>query len=380
MTARFAAGLSEHPVPTDAVGEAVGQVLDQIEPAVDLALVFVSPHHAGAMEDIAGAVRSLLRPGLLLGCTAVAVVGGSREVEDEPGVSVMAAGFSAARITPVRLQVEPTPDGPAVTGWPQGANEGTLVGLADPFTFPGDGFLHRLNQDLPAVAAIGGLASAAQGPGGNRLALDDDVFVDGAVGALIHGGVDVTTVVSQGCRPIGRPWVVTKSAGNVIHELAGRPALERLSQTVAALSDAERELLERGLHIGLVVDEHRTEFGRGDFLVRNVMGIDQASGAVAVGDLVEVGQTAQFHVRDAASADEDLREMLAGADADAALLFTCNGRGRHLFGEPDHDAGVIDSLLGPLPVAGMFCAGELGPVGGRNFLHGFTASLALLRG
>ena len=127
----------------------------------------------------------------------------------------------------------------------------------------------------------------------------------------------------------------------------------------------------------MVVDEHKADFERGDFLVRNVLGGDQDSGTVVVGDEVTVGQTVQFQVRDAAAADEDLRELLSGVDASAALVFTCNGRGQHLFGTPDHDAGVVDLLLGPLPTSGAFCAGEIGPVGGRNFLHGFTASIAL---
>jgi small ligand-binding sensory domain FIST len=170
---------------------------------------------------------------------------------------------------------------------------------------------------------------------------------------------------------------VTKSDRNFILELGGKPALERLQETATAASDEERELMRRGLQIGCVVDETRLEFGRGDFLVRGVVGADQRSGAIAVGDNVPVGRTVQFQVRDADSADEDLRDLLTAADADAALLFTCNGRGQRLFGEADHDAGVVESLLGPLPLAGCFCAGELGPVGARNFLHGFTASLAL---
>ncbi len=184
-------------------------------------------------------------------------------------------------------------------------------------------------------------------------------------------------MVSQGCRPIGKPFVVTRAQRNFVEELGGEPALGRLRELAERATDAERELLQRGLHVGLVVDEHKAEFGRGDFLVRNVLGADRETGAIAVGDQVGVGQTVQFHVRDAEAADEDLRELLRGVDARGALLFTCNGRGRHLFGTPDHDAGVVAQLLGPIPAAGAFCAGEIGPVGGRNFLHGFTASLAL---
>jgi small ligand-binding sensory domain FIST len=188
----------------------------------------------------------------------------------------------------------------------------------------------------------------------------------------------VTPVVSQGCRPIGEPYVVTKADRNIILELGGRPALDRLREIVGALDVEDQVLVQHGLHVGCVVDESKEVFDRGDFLIRNVLGADQEAGAVAVGEMVEVGATVQFQVRDAASADRDLRDLLAGEEADGALLFTCNGRGSHLFGEPDHDAAIIDAVTGGA-TAGMFCAGELGPVGGRSFLHGFTASVALFR-
>ena len=373
----YAFGLSEHPVPTQAVGEAVGQVLEGLgDERPDLVMLFTSPHHAGAFEDIASSARGLLDPTVLLGCTAGAVIGGGREVEESPALSLFAARLPATLLSPVRLEVVPTPDGPSLVGWPDHP-DGTMLLLADPFTFPADAFLDRVNDDLPKLQVIGGLASAAMRPGGNRLVVDDQVTDSGAVGAVLAGGVEIRTVVSQGCRPVGKPYVVTKADRNFILELGGKPALQRLQETATAASDEERELMRQGLQIGCVVDETRLEFSRGDFLVRGVGGADQRTGAIAVGDTVEVGRTVQFQVRDASSADEDLRDLLTAAQADAALLFTCNGRGERLFGEPDHDAGVVDQLLGPLPVAGCFCAGELGPVGARNFLHGFTASLAL---
>ncbi|HEV7687595.1 MAG TPA: FIST N-terminal domain-containing protein [Acidimicrobiia bacterium] len=373
----FAQGLSEHPIPSQAVGEAVGQVLDGLgDERPDLVMLFASPHHIGAMEDIASSIRGLLDPTVLLGGSAGAVIGGGREVEDSPALSLFAARLPATLLTPVRLEVVPTPDGPSLVGWPDHP-DGTMLLLADPFTFPADAFLDRVNEDLPKLQIIGGLASAAMQPGGNRLVLDDQITDSGAVGVVLSGGVEIRTVVSQGCRPVGKPYVVTRSDRNFILELGGKSALQRLQETATAASDEERELMRQGLQIGCVVDETRLEFTRGDFLVRGVVGADQRSGAIAVGDNVPVGRTVQFQVRDADSADEDLRDLLTSAEADAAILFTCNGRGQRLFGEPDHDAGVVDQLLGPLPLAGCFCAGELGPVGTRNFLHGFTASLAL---
>jgi small ligand-binding sensory domain FIST len=190
-------------------------------------------------------------------------------------------------------------------------------------------------------------------------------------------GVTVRPVVSQGCRPVGSPFVVTRATGTHVDELGGVPALARLQECAAEADEDDRALMRGGLHLGIVVDEQKVDFDPGDFLVRDVLGTDPRSGSLAVGEEITVGQTVQFHVRDAASADDDLRELLAGIDASAALLFTGQGRGRQLFGTPDHDAGVVDDLLGPLPIAGAFCAAEIGPVGGRNFLHGFTASLAL---
>lgn len=343
----------------------------------DLVVCFTSPHFVGALDDLVFALRELLSPRVLLGVTAVSVIGNAEEVEDEPAFSLFAACLPEATLTPVALSVEQTPDGPAIVGWPDLETEpSTLLLVADPFTFPADAFLRRIDEDRPGLSVIGGVASAVMRPGGNRLVLDGDVRAEGAVGVFLDG-VDVVPVVSQGCRPIGKPFVVTRAEQNLVHELGGRPALERLRELAESLDDHERELVRRGLHLGVVVDEHRTEFDRGDFLIRNLAGADQASGAIAVGDLVSVGQTVQFQVRDADAADEDLRSLLAGKAAAGALVFTCNGRGRHLFGMPDHDAGVVAELLGSIPAAGAFCAGEIGPIGGRNFLHGFTASLAL---
>lgn len=358
MTGSYAAAISEHPVTATAVGEVAGEVLERLGgDGPDLALLFVTESHAGALEDAARAVRAVLSPGVLLGCAAVAVAGPGREVEQQPAVSLWAG--QVGPVAPFR-EGEAPPFSPTA-----------LLLVADPFTFDAESFFETVG-----VPVYGGMASAARGPGGNRLALDDAVVTDGAVGAWLGPGVPVRGVVSQGCRPIGSPYVVTRAERNVVYELGGKPAVERL--VGSALDEEEVRLVNEGLHLGLVIDEHRTEFGPGDFLVRNVLGADRENGAIAVGSLVDVGTTAQYHVRDATTADEDLRRLVAEAGpAEAALLFTCNGRGARLFGVPDHDAGVLDEALDGAPVAGFFAAGEFGPVGGRNFVHGFTASIAL---
>jgi small ligand-binding sensory domain FIST len=377
----FAAALSEHPDAAVATGEVVGQVLEALggdDSPPDLALVFVTPPHAAALAEVARTVSATLAPGALLGCAAVSVVGGHREVERGPAMSLWAG--RTGPVAPFHLTVEATPEGPTFIGWPDTVPDdaSALLLIADPFSFPADALLARLADDHPGLPVVGGLASAAQVPGENRLVLGDGVVAEGAVGAFLGSGVSVATVVSQGCRPVGAPFVVTKAERNIVFELAGRPALERLQEVAATLSEDDRQLMSELVQLGRVIDERKADFGRGDFLVRTVVGADPDVGALAVGDLVDVGSTTQFQVRDARSADEDLRDLVGGVAADSALLFTCNGRGRHLFGTPDHDAGVVSDSLAGAPVAGMFCAGELGPVGGRNFLHGFTASVVLL--
>jgi small ligand-binding sensory domain FIST len=376
----FASALSTHPVPAHATGEVTGQVLERLGAFPDIAVLFVTRPHAGALEDAAATVRRVLSPTLLLGCAAESVVGNGLEVEEAPAVSLWAGVIG--EVAPIRLWADADDGTPRVAGWPTSLPfepQGVLL-LADPYTLPVDTLIGELADQHPGLVVLGGLASAALGPGGNRLVLDDRVHTSGAVGALIGPGSRLSAVVSQGCRPIGRPLVVTKAERNIIYELAGQPALERLLEMVKdGMPERDITLINQGLHIGLVIDEHKADFERGDFLVRNVMGADQSNGAIAVGDVVEIGTTVQFHVRDAESADEDLRRMLEARQADGALLFTCNGRGTRLFAEPNHDAEVVGELLFEPPLAGFFAAGELGPVGGRNFLHGFTASLALFQ-
>jgi small ligand-binding sensory domain FIST len=373
----YASALSEHPDSAHAAAEVTAQVLERLGPVPELAVFFVTPPHRGAVDDIAEVVRSVLRPVTLLGAAAVAVLGPGREVEETPGVSLFAARLGSPAV-PVRLRAEGTGQGWQISGYPSDvAGVGSMLLVADPFTFPVDVLLDGLGRAQPGLAVVGGMASAANAPGGNRLLVDDSCYTDGAVGALLAEDVSPQAVVSQGCRPIGRPYIVTRADGHMIYELGGRPALERLLTTLKRLPSVDRQLAEQGLHCGVVIDETKDEFKRGDFLIRGVLGVDSATGAVAAGDTVPVGATVQFQVRDAASADQDLHALLSGRAARGALVFTCNGRGRRLFGTADHDAILVGDLLGTSAVAGMFCAGELGPVGGRNAVHGFTASIAI---
>jgi small ligand-binding sensory domain FIST len=376
---RYASALSLHPTPVEAVGEVAGEILERFDGArPDLLVCFASPHHAGAFEDVMGGLRKLLEPEAAIGATMVGVAGGGVEVENGPGLSVLAASFGAGRIDAIALETRESDDGYEIVGWPDWVPaRGTMIMLADPYSFPVGDFLEVCNARLPGVTVMGGMASAGTRAGANRLLIDDRVLTQGAVALLCSEDVPVRAVVSQGCRPIGTPLTVTASERNLVYELAGQPAMARLQELVQAATEPERELMRNGLHMGVVVDEHKLDFARGDFLVRNVLGADRNNGAIAIGERIEIGTTVQFHVRDADSADEDLRVLLSGSRGDAALMFTCNGRGLHLFSEPNHDAGVIEEMLGPMPLAGAFCAGEIGPIGGRNFLHSFTASVAV---
>lgn len=377
----FAAGLSTHPEPAVATGEAIGTVVERVGTAPDLAVVFASGAMVGHLDDVLDVVRTLLAPITLLAATGVGVLGGSEEVERGDCVVVWAgslpAPFGAGSIRPVRLSTVDAGSGPTVIGVPSLSEDDALIVLADPFTFPADRFVDDLAAAAPGVPIVGGFASAGTAPGSNRLVLDDAVHTDGAVGVVVPAAaIDVT--VSQGCRPIGDPWVITAGGGNLIGELGGRPALERLQEMVEALAPEDRALAARGLHAGFVVDERRDRFLAGDFLIRAVIGADRSTGAIAVGAPVEVGSVMQFQVRDANSASDELMRLLPSEVSGGALVFTCNGRGTHLFPEPHHDASLIDEVVDG-GVAGVFCAGELGPVGPVNALHGFTATVVWFR-
>jgi small ligand-binding sensory domain FIST len=379
----FGSAISEHPITAEATGEVIGSVLESVGESPDLAVVFVTPAHGGALEDVGRTVEHIVQPNVLIGAVCSSVVGPGREVERGPGISLWTA--RTGPISAISLERAGAAGFEETSGWPEEGGLGfepeALLLLADPFSFPAEGFLNWLGHRHPDMPVVGGLASAANTPGGNSLLIGDRIRRDGAVGVLLGSGVTVEPLVSQGCRPFGRPLVVTRSESNVIFELAGRPALERLvTQASSDLTEDEVESLTvGGLQIGRVIDEHKEQFSKDDFLIRSVLGTDPRSGAVIVGDVVPVGVTVQFHLRDAATAHTDLSERLGGRRAEAALLFTCTGRGSRLFGGPDHDAGAVLEHLGAIPVAGCFSAGEIGPIAGRNFLHGFTASLALFR-
>ena len=383
----FAAALSNRPTLTSAIEESSQQIhaILQGQPP-DLACVFVSHHYAARFEDIADHLQSALNAKTLIGCTGDSIVGADQECEDEPALSIWCAVLPGATLTTFQLSFEQTPDGLLCSGLPDGLGEHlaqtrAVILLGEPYSALPQSALELLADELPGVPVVGGMASGG-GPGENRLFLNDQAIENGAVGVVVRGGPHVRTIVSQGCRPIGTTFVVTRAEKNIIYELGGIPPLERLQKLYPELPPRDQQLVENGVHLGVVMNEYQEGFQRGDFLIVNVHGADRTTGALSTGGLMRVGQTVQFHIRDADTADEDLRHLLEGAvrptkSHRGALLFSCNGRGSRMFQVLNHDAAAVQSTLGPLPLAGFFAQGELGPVGNKNYIHGFTASIVV---
>jgi small ligand-binding sensory domain FIST len=336
----------------------------------DLAVVFASGAYGPDAALVGPAVAAATDARVLIGAVGVSgVIGSGREVDEEPAVAVWLAELQGLDMRPAAWQEGDIPSTPS------GA---VAVVLADPYTCAADELAAALGSN--GTGCVGGLTGGA-GAGQARLFLGDNVVTTGAVGVVLPPGACVP-LVSQGCRPIGPELTITAASGNLVVELAGRPALEKLEEVFRHLEPHDRELAGRGLLAGLVVDENQPEYGVGDYLVRVILAADQATSAVAIGDVPRIGQTFRFHVRDTESASSELTAVLdsgperLGGVPGGALLFSCNGRGRHMFGEPDHDAAALSKRLG-VPAVGLFCQGEIGPVGGENHLHGFTATIAL---
>lgn len=378
--ARFGDGLA---TGTDLVGAAERAVLQALEPlggAPDLLCVFVCGEDADEITQAGERAMSLAPGAVTIGCTANGIVGQGRAVEGRGGVSAWAARLPDTTITPVRLEVEPEDEYLTVVGMvePTPADSAMIL-LANPYAFPVPPFLRYSSESMGGLPIVGGLAGTLRGEESMRLFSMGESVDAGAVGVLLGGEGVVGAAVSQGCSPIGPALAVTGAEGNVITEIAGVPAVAKLEEIVDALTDGERALASRGLQIGIAMDEYAERHGYGDFLIRGVVDADPETGELIIAEVVEVGQTIRFHVRDSATAESDLSKKLhtfhtdTDGRSDAALLFTCNGRGASMFPTADHDVRQIRHDLGITPVAGYFAPGEIGPVAGRNYMHGFTA-------
>lgn len=386
----FASATSTSKDIEDAVREMSAEITSELSEAeIDFATVFYTPHYSRGASLLVHRLREALDPGILIGAMGEGIVGSHREIEREPGITVTAGTLPGVVLKQLTFDPDRWSDvlgDEAAFREAVDASDDTKLFLlvADPFTTPMEPLLDAFNSSFPGVPMIGGMASGARHPKSNCLVLNERILTGGAVAVALGGPIDVDVIVSQGCRPVGRPFRVTGARENVISSLEGEAPLSRIQDIINELSDDDRAILEKGLLVGRAIPRKGDQpLGRGSFLIRGVMGIDRESGAMAVGDLIHEGEVIQFHLRDARTAQEDLELLLSPQTVQdrprAGLLFLCNGRGTNLFEHPNADVEAIRAILGDVRLSGFFCAGEIGPVGGQNFLHGHTASLALLR-
>ncbi len=381
---QWASAVSTEQDTATAISAAAAAVRSELHAAPDLIVAFASAHHRDRYNEVSALARRELGSGLLIGCSAGGVIGGGKEVEQQPGLSLTAAALPDVVVTPFHLGDD------NFSAWQQylalaATAEPHFLLLAEPFTCDPEPFLRHLDRVYPASSKIGGLASGGRESGQNALFLGEQTLDAGLVGISLSGNVQLDTIVAQGCRPIGQPMFVTKCDRNLIWQLDGEPALEVLQNLYAQLDAADQQLARHSLFVGLVMDEHQTEYRQGDFLIRNIVGMDAERGLLAIAALLHDGAVLQFHLRDARTSAADLQHMLGsyvaggGSRPAGALLFSCSGRGRYLYDEADHDTNAFRDHFGPVPLGGFFCNGEIGPVRGATFLHGYTSAFGLFK-
>ena len=389
---KWASAITEQSSIDDALAECAESIRGQLGEAPQLAVAFVSPHYQPDYSRVGPMLSELLGAEHTFGCSGGGIIGAGLEVEQRPALSITAATLPGVEIEAFHLEGDNLPDldaGPDKWRELVGVTEGQepqFVLLADPFSFPVQNLIMGLDFAFPQAAKIGGLASGAQRPGDNALFLDGTVHGAGAIGLALHGNIVVDTVVAQGCRPIGDAMRITSSQRNILVELDGKPPMAVLQDLFRSLSERDRQLMGHSLFLGVVMDEFLDSPVQGDFLIRNVVGMDQRTGALAIGEMLKEGQLVQFHLRDAETSAQDLTFVLERYatenrenEVPGALLFSCLGRGEYLYGRPNHDTDIFREKLGQVPLGGFFCNGEIGPVGGTTFLHGYTSSFGLFR-
>ena len=388
---RWASASSELPdarAAADEVADAVRAALGGAAP--DAAFLFFGEAYAPDADALAARVRAGLGGGVLVGCTGHSVIGGGREIEGRPAVSLTAARLPNVAIRALRVAGEGFPRGAEAWCEAFDVDPGArphFVLLADPWSCDAEALVQQLARDFPGAVSIGGLASGGERPGANALVLEDRVHAGGLVGVALWGDVVVDGVVAQGCRPIGHPHFVTRARDHLLTELDGRPPMDVLRALYEAADPRDRALMQSALFLGIEMRPELHEYRRGDFLIRNLVGADPDDGALAVAASLRDGLVVQFHLRDAHTSALDLEERLTryrsapriGGPPRGALLFSCLGRGAGLYGLPDHDSDAFRRHLGPVPLGGFFCNGEIGPVGARSFLHGYTSAFAIFR-
>jgi small ligand-binding sensory domain FIST len=381
---------SSLPAAVESAAEKIFLGLGRCEP--DLLIAFVSAHHSTHFDALPALVRREFETTLLFGCCATGVIGGGREIEDRPALSLTGALLPGVNMKSVHLEATQLPQlyaAPKV--WEDtmrltASQQPSFLILADPFSFETDTLLKALDRVYPSSPKIGGLASGAQQVGGTALYLGEHTYHTGAIALALTGNIQLDAVVAQGCRPVGDPMFVTAAHENLIRELDGRAPREVLTEMYERLNPADRDLFSQSLFLGLAMRADASQYLPGDFLVRNILGMDPQSGALWVNAQVPRKAVVQFHLRDASTSALDLERTLTAyrtsphfAPADGALLFSCNGRGVELYGQPDHDTNAFRRLVGDIPLGGFFCGGEIGPVQNSTYLHGYTSAFAVFR-
>ena len=390
---KWASAVSAEQNLEGAIEECVSSVRQNLGDVIpDLVVAFASGHFAARYDEIPTMLKDRLGPTMLFGCSAGGVIGGGHEVEQSHGFSLTAAHLPGVDLVPFHLEGDELPDldaGP--DAWEEALKLSNVTDprfllLIDPFSFPAQNFVMGLDYAFSNSVKIGGLASGGQQRGDNGLFLGDNVYRSGAIGIAMSGNVAVDTIVAQGCRPMGQIMSISKSQQNLLQELDGRPPLEVLRELFSTASERDQQLMQDSLFLGVLMDDLIDEPRQGDFLIRNIIGLDGRTGTMAIGEMLHEGQRIQFHLRDAITSAEDLASLLSryaseerGSQNEGALLFSCLGRGQYLYGRPDHDTGMFQDKVGSIPLGGFFCNGEIGQVGGTTFLHGYTSSFGIFR-
>ena len=372
--------------------DAIAQCADEVDSDPDLAVVFVSAHFEGALDLVPPLLRTHIGNSVTLGCLGGGVIGAGREIEGRPGVAISTALFPDVEVVPFHIQDEILPDGDASPdAWEtligvEGSSGPSLMMLTSPFNFATDKLIAGLDYAFPSSSKIGGIASGATDTGQNLLFDGSHVYGEGALGIALTGNVTIDTVVAQGCRPIGDAMQITACQGNVLYELDGDSPIDILNALYQDLGDRDQRLARHSLFIGMVMDPFNDDPKLGDFLIRNILGADQDQGDLVISEMLSDGQTVQFHLRDAEASSYDLDAMLTRYATEkpiyeetGALLFSCLGRGEYLYGRPDHDTDMFREKINAMPLTGFFCNGEIGPVGGTTFMHGYTSSFGIFR-
>ena len=388
---KWASAISESENVEEAVSECAESIKSIVGNSPDLVFVFPSFNFSGQFKDISNALSKHFENSVIMGCSGNGVIGAGREVEHTPGFAMCAAELPEVEITPFHISDSDLPDGDDppnkwenVLGVSRESRPNFVL-LADPFSVRGENLLMGMDYAYPDCKIVGGLASGGTQPGSNALYLNNITYDHGIAGVALSGNIEINTIVAQGCKPIGSLSRITKCERNILQELDGRSPFDILGETYNELNEADQKLFQNSLFLGVVMDPFESSPGIGDFLIRNIVGANPDAGQLAVGQMLREGQLVQFHLRDAQTSTENLSNMLDEYQSTpfgpetGALMFSCLGRGKYLYEEPDHDTDLFREKIGDLPLTGFFCNGEIGPVSGSTFLHGYTSSFGIFK-